>query len=88
MMNNYKHVILVVIDGAGSFTRFANVPTIRRMMGEGAGTEMCLTSIPIDSTQRWGSMLMGVSSRLHGLHNGKISDALPAPPTSTPPCSV
>ena len=80
-MNNYKHVILVGIDGAGNFTRFANVPTIRRMMNEGAGTEMCLTSIPTDSAQCWGSMLMGVSCRLHGLHNDKVSDA-------TSPCAT
>ena len=72
-MNNYKHVILVGIDGAGNFYRHTSAPMIRSVMAEGAGTDMCLTSIPSDSAQCWGSMLMGVSCRIHRLHNDHIS---------------
>ena len=81
MSYQYKHVILVGIDGAGNFYRNASAPMIRRLMAEGAGTDMCLTAIPSDSAQCWGSMLMGVTCRIHGLHNDKISSA--AEPCST-----
>lgn len=74
-MYTYKHVILVGIDGAGNFYRHTEAPTIRRIMAEGAGTDYCLTTVPTDSAQCWGSMLMGVSARLHGLHNDKLSAA-------------
>ncbi len=74
-MFNYKHVILVGIDGAGNFYRHTEAPMIRRVMELGAGTDMCLTAIPTDSAQCWGSMLMGVSCRLHGLHNDKMDQA-------------
>ena len=45
-MYHYKHVILVGIDGAGNFYRNASAPMIRRLMAEGAGTDLCLTSLP------------------------------------------
>lgn len=81
MSFTYKHVILVGIDGAGNFYRHTSAPMIRRVMAEGAGTDMCLTAIPTDSAQCWGSMLMGVPCRIHGLHNDKISEA-------TAPCAT
>ena len=71
----YKHVILVGIDGAGNFYRNTAAPTIRRVMAAGAGTDMCLTAVPTDSAQCWGSMLMGVTCKIHGLHNDKLSAA-------------
>ena len=72
-MNNYKHVILVGIDGAGNFYRNTTAPMIRRTMAEGAGTDMCLTSIPTISAECWGSMLLGVLPDVHGLNNTLIS---------------
>ena len=69
----YKHVILIGIDGAGNFYKGAEAPTIRRMMAEGAGTDMCLTSIPTISAECWGSMLLGVLPDVHGLNNGIVS---------------
>ena len=74
-MYTYKHVILVGIDGAGNFYRNTAAPTIRRVMAAGAGTDMCLTAVPTDSAQCWGSMLMGVTCKIHGLHNDKLSAA-------------
>lgn len=73
MSYTYKHVILVGIDGAGSFYRRAKAPTIRRLMKEGAGTDTCLTSIPTISAECWGSMLLGVLPDVHGLNNTLIS---------------
>ena len=52
-MYNYKHVILVGIDGAGNFYRSSKAPMIRRMMTEGAGTDRCLTSLPTISAECW-----------------------------------
>ena len=72
-MYNYKHVILVGIDGAGNFYRSTQAPMIRRMMAEGAGTDLCLTSLPSISAECWGSMLLGVYPAVHGLTNGIIS---------------
>ena len=72
-MYTYKHVILVGIDGAGNFYRNTSAPMIRRVMAEGAGTDMCLTSIPTISAECWGSMLLGVLPELHCLTNGIVS---------------
>ena len=74
-MYTYKHVILVGIDGAGNFYRHTSAPMIRRVMAEGAGTDYCLTAVPTDSAQCWGSMLMGVTCKIHGLHNDKLHGA-------------
>ena len=73
MSYTYKHVIVIGIDGAGNFYRNAKAPTIRKIFAEGAGTDMCLTSIPTISAECWGSMLLGVLPDLHGLTNGIVS---------------
>ena len=72
-MYHYKHVILVGIDGAGNFYRNASAPMIRRLMAEGAGTDLCLTSLPSISAECWGSMLLGVYPDVHKLTNGIVS---------------
>ena len=69
----YKHVVLVGIDGAGNFYRNTEAPNIRRMFEDGAGTDMCLTSIPTISAECWGSMLIGVYPDVHGLTNSIVS---------------
>ena len=69
----YKHVVLVGIDGAGNFYKQANTPTINKLFDDGAGTDMCLTSIPTISAECWGSMLIGVGPQTHGLTNGIVS---------------
>ncbi|MBR6920651.1 MAG: alkaline phosphatase family protein [Clostridia bacterium] len=74
MSFQYEHVILIGIDGAGNFYRGADTPTIHRLMEEGAGDDYCLTSIPTDSAECWGSMLIGVYPEKHGMTNGTIDD--------------
>lgn len=74
MSYKYKHVVLVGIDGAGNFYRSTDTPNIRKMLEEGAGTDMCLTSFPTDSAQCWGSMLIGVYPEKHEMTNGTIDD--------------
>ena len=70
----YKHVILVGIDGAGSFYKKTDAPAIRRLFADGAGTDRCLTSIPTISAECWGSMLIGVGPEIHGLTNDILSN--------------
>ncbi len=72
-MYNYKHIILVGIDGAGNYYRHSAAPMIRRVMAAGASTDMCLTSIPTISAECWGSMLLGVYPDVHGLTNDIVS---------------
>ncbi|MBQ7474985.1 MAG: alkaline phosphatase family protein [Clostridia bacterium] len=73
MAGEYKHVVLVGIDGAGNFYRKTDAPAIRRLFAEGAGTDYCLTSIPTISAECWGSMLIGVYPETHGLTNDIVS---------------
>ena len=73
MAYTYKHVVLVGIDGAGNFFKQAHTPAINKLFKEGAGTDMCLTSIPTISAECWGSMLIGVGPQTHGLTNGIVS---------------
>ncbi len=74
MAFTYKHVIIIGIDGAGNFYRNTDTPAIHKMFEEGAGSDFCLTSIPTDSSECWGSMLIGVPPEVHELTNGTISD--------------
>ena len=73
MSEAYKHVIVVGIDGAGNFYRKADTPAIHRLFEEGAGCDWCLTSIPTISAECWGSMLIGVGPKVHGLTNDIVS---------------
>ena len=73
MSYTYKHVVLVGIDGAGNFHRLANTPNIDKLFADGAGTDMCLTSIPTISAEWWGSMLIGVYPETHKLTNDIVS---------------
>ncbi len=72
MVGTYKHVVLVGIDGAGSFYKKTNSPSINALFREGAGTDRCLTSSPTISAECWGSMLIGVYPEVHGLTNSIV----------------
>ena len=77
-MSDYKHVIVVGIDGAGSFFQQADTPAFDRIFSQGAVTYHALASNPTISAECWGSMLLGVSPKVHGLTNG-IVDQNPYP---------
>ena len=74
MSFKYGHVILIGIDGSGNFYRNTKTPHIHKMFEEGAGTDRCLTSVPTDSAECWGSMLIGIYPEKHGMTNGTIDD--------------
>jgi len=69
----YSHVIVVGIDGAGSFIKDADTPNFDRIFANGAVTYSALASKPSISAECWGSMLLGVGPEVHGLTNGIVS---------------
>lgn len=73
MNGKYAHVIVVGIDGAGSFIRDARTPNFDRIFADGAVTYKALASNPSISAECWGSMLLGVGPEVHKLTNGIVS---------------
>ena len=73
MGRKYSHIIVVGIDGAGSFVRDADTPCFDRIFAKGAVTYDALSSNPSISAECWGSMLLGVGPEIHKLTNGIVS---------------
>ena len=76
MKNNgfiYKHVVVLGVDGAGTFFKAADTPNMDRIFAHGATTYDVLTSIPTISAECWGSMLLGVTPEVHRRTNGIVS---------------
>lgn len=65
----YKHVIIVGIDGAGSFQSKCNTPNMDSIFSKGIWTPNCTASLPSISAQCWGSMFIGVDPSVHKLTN-------------------
>ena len=78
MNGKYAHVIVVGIDGAGSFIRDARTPNFDRIFADGAVTYKALASNPSISAECWGSMLLGVGPEVHKLTN-EIVSSMPYP---------
>ena len=68
----YSHVIVVGIDGAGSFIKDADTPAFDRIFTNGAITYDALASNPSISAECWGSMLTGVGPEVHKLTNSVV----------------
>ncbi len=81
MSKKYSHVIVVGIDGAGSFIKDAVTPHFDRIFENGAVTYGALASNPSISAECWGSMLLGVGPEVHGLTN-RIVNETPYPTDS------
>lgn len=73
MIRKYAHVIVVGIDGAGSFIKDADTPNFDRIFKYGAVTYDALASNPSISAECWGSMLLGVGPEVHNLTNSIVS---------------
>lgn len=69
----YQHVVVVGIDGAGAFIKDATTPRFDRIFANGAVTYGALASRPTISAECWGSMLLGVDPKVHGLTNSIVS---------------
>ncbi len=81
MGRKYDHVIVLGIDGAGSFIKNADTPNFDRIFANGAVTYSALSSNPTISAECWGSMLLGVGPEIHKLTNGIVS-SVPYPTDS------
>lgn len=75
MSRKYSHVIVVGVDGAGSFIKDADTPNFDRIFAGGAVTYSALSSKPSISAECWGSMLLGVGPEIHKLTNGIVSSS-------------
>ena len=60
MVKKHSHIIVVGIDGAGSFIKDADTPNFDRIFANGAVTYNALSSNPAISAECWGSILLGV----------------------------
>ena len=73
MSKKYSHVIVIGVDGAGSWFKDADTPNFDKIFENGAITYKALSSKPTISAECWGSMLIGVGPEIHGLTNGIVS---------------
>lgn len=73
MKRKYEHIIVIGVDGAGSWFRDADTPCFDRIFEKGALTYNALSSNPTVSAECWGSMLLGVGPEVHKLTNDIVS---------------
>ena len=73
MERKYSHVIVIGVDGAGSWFKNADTPFFDKIFADGAVTYSALSSKPTISAECWGSMLIGVGPEVHKLTNNKVS---------------
>ena len=68
---DYEHVIVIGIDGAGTFFQNTPTPNIDRIFANdhSAISYSVRTEDPSMSAQNWASMLHGVSDDYHGIYN-------------------
>ncbi|MGL4852727.1 MAG: alkaline phosphatase [Phocaeicola sp.] len=81
MKNPPKHLIIIGFDGLSSWAinNGAQMPTLRKLMKEGAHTLETRTVLPSSSAVNWASMFMGAGPELHGYTTwGSKSPDLPA----------
>ncbi len=73
MERKYGHVIVIGVDGAGSWFKDADTPCFDEIFKNGAITYKALSSKPTISAECWGSMLIGVGPEIHKLTNNRVS---------------
>lgn len=84
MTRKYSHIIVIGVDGAGSWFKKADTPVFDKIFENGAVTYKALSSKPTISAECWGSMLIGVGPEVHKLTNRRVS-VLPYPVLSKYP---
>lgn len=65
----YDRVVIIGVDGAGSWFQKADTPNFDRIFENGAVTYEMHAAVPTSSAQNWGSMFYGVEPNDHGLTN-------------------
>ncbi len=65
-----EHVILIGLDGWGAYSMpKADMPTVKKLMDEGAWTMKKRSVLPSSSAINWASIFMGVGTEGHGYTN-------------------
>lgn len=65
--NTYKHVVILGVDGAGTFFRNTPTPNMDAIFADGAITYTGITESPSISAQSWASLMHGVNCNVHGI---------------------
>ncbi|MDL2255628.1 alkaline phosphatase [Parabacteroides sp. OttesenSCG-928-G06] len=75
-----KHVVLIGLDGWGSYSvEKANMPHVKNLMENGCYTLKKRSVLPSSSAPNWASMFMGAGTELHGYtHWGSKTPELPS----------
>ena len=82
---DYRYVVLIGVDGAGTFFKNADMPNVEDILVGGARTYSMLSEpLPI-SAQNWTSMLHGVTFDLHGITNDLLKEGFSYPQDSDMP---
>ena len=63
----YKHVVIIGVDGAGSFFKNTDTPNMDSIFADGAVTYKGITESPSISAECWASLLHGVNASVHGI---------------------
>ena len=63
----YKHVVVVGVDGAGSFFKETDTPNMDVIFADGAITYEGITESPSISAECWASLMHGVNASVHGI---------------------
>ena len=77
-IGSYKHVVVVGLDGAGTFIKKADTPNIDRIFKNGAITHSGLSCNPTSSAEVWASILTGVSPEIHATSH-RVACSTPYP---------
>ena len=80
--DNYKHVVIVGVDGMGTFTNKTSTPNIDTIFADGAFTDDMLVAIPTSSSHSWASCLTGVTPDLHALNDNTLVETTTRDPES------
>lgn len=68
----YERVVLIGVDGAGTFFENANTPNLDMIFREGAVSQKVLAAFPTLSAECWATMLLGVAPECHGISGSVI----------------
>ena len=65
--DTYKHVVIIGVDGAGTFFKDTPTPMMDAIFSDGAITYKGITESPSISAQSWASLMHGVNCDVHGI---------------------
>ncbi|MBR5453489.1 MAG: alkaline phosphatase family protein [Clostridia bacterium] len=74
----YKHVLIIGVDGAGTFFKDTDTPNVDRIFADGNVTYEARTGVPAISAHSWTSLLHGVEYAAHQISNG-TAEQVPYP---------